>query len=147
MKRLIAAMAGLTLLVAAPVAATDDPQRGDVCSGLNEPSFICGYVIVTVRVDAEVDDVIGACPPLGAVRDVVQRDFLIAVPVGSEIDLRDCYATQPGVGQANLLYVGGWTDSAAHRPPSAPWLPFVVSFLCIALIALVIPWVEIRRSE
>ena len=112
----------LTIASAAPVAATHDPRHGEVCSGPGEPSFICGEVRVQMHVGVDIQPVLAACQPLGEVLEVSGLDYLIAVRVGSEIALRDCYALQPGVGHADLPGFGSVTPDGAMPPVrSNPW--------------------------
>jgi hypothetical protein len=129
--RLFVVVAAICFAVVGPVHA----QGGTSCSGPGEPSFTCGFVVVTVQVGSDVETVLAACQPVGTVSDVSGRDFLISVPVGHEIALRDCYGAVPGVSQANLLYAGGLTPDSAMRTSSGLGLAAVgVALLSVAIL-------------
>ena len=131
---LFAIVVAIGISAVAPVQAAD----GTGCSGPGEPSFTCGFVVVTVQVGNDVETVLAACQPVGTVSEVSGRDFLIAVPVGSEIALRDCYGAVTGVSQANLLYVGGLTPDSATRTPSGfGWAAIAAALPGIAILVVV----------
>ena len=136
----ILAVIGISAVGPAPAAG------GAACSAPGEPSFTCGFVVVTVQVGSEVETVLAARQPVGTVSEVSGRDFLIAVPVGSEIALRDCYGAVPGVSQANLLYAGGLTpDSAMRTSSSSEWAAVGVALLSVAI--LIVASLSVARSR
>lgn len=92
---------------AMPLAASHDPRHGDPCGAPGEQgSFLCGVVIIDLSVGASIDPVLAACPPSGSVTEVAGPSYFIAVPVGREVESRDCFVTQTGVESAGLSYFG-----------------------------------------
>ena len=81
MTRLRVAIMAIVVSVCLPVAFQTpevhaQPDRS--CSGPGEPSFTCGFVVVTVQVGSDVETVLAACQPVGTVSDASGRDFLIS---------------------------------------------------------------------
>ena len=118
--RLLAITAAAALLLAGRAAGADGLQPGNTCSGPGEPSFVCGYVFVTVEAGTKINTVVEACQPLGTAVEARPLKFMVSVPVGSEIALRDCYRAQPGVREAELG-LPGMVNSAVPQPRSTAW--------------------------
>jgi len=101
-----------------------------------------------MHVGVDIQPVLKACPPVGAVIEARDGDYRIAVQVGSEIALRDCYGAQPGVGHADLGYFGAVEPDSAMAP-SHPAARTVLGFflLITGVIAGATFAVRQRRSR
>ena len=77
------------------------------------------------------------CPPAGSVDEVAGQTYFIAVPVGNEVEFRDCYTTQVGVEAAGLSYFGQVTPTTATREPVGN-LSVAVGLIMTALALLIL---------
>jgi hypothetical protein len=142
--RWIAVLATASLFVAGRAAATGGLQPGDTCSVPGEPSFVCGFVFVTIEAGTEISAVVQACQPVGEAVEVRPNKFRVDVPVGSEIALRDCYRAQPGVSQAELG-LQGMVNSAMPEPGGAEWAAWLARGLIAT--ALLLACISVRRQS
>lgn len=128
-----------------PAGATHDPRHGDACESPGEDSsFLCGVVIVDIAAGTQVDIVLAACPPLGNVTEVAGQSYFVAVPVGEEVDFRDCYSTQEGVESAGLSYFGQVTPDTAIAVESAGKPAVALGIALNALALLTLTWCRRR---
>lgn len=133
-------IAGLLVLAfASPAFAVD---TGEVCVDQERytGAYVCGIVVVTLVPGVDIDALVDGCepapiridpPPDGASDPSGTLPWVVVVPNGSEIDLMNCYASQPNVAGAALAGVGELTpDTAMHRweTPVAP-VAFLLSVL------------------
>ena len=132
----------LSTMLAMPASATHDPAAElEPCTGLGyEGTFVCGLVIVNLLPNIDdIQPVLDACPPAPefvpepVISDTPftegQRIYALHVPVGAEIELRDCYLEQDGVADAVLGGLGELTPSTAAEPPGTPFGPLGWSLL------------------
>jgi hypothetical protein len=98
-------------------------RHGEPCTAPDEDTFLCGVVQVTLPSFYEIQDVLDDCESAGAVLEVIEpATYVLAVPVGHEVALRDCYAAQPRVSAADFIYVGSIGPSTALRAEPINWL-------------------------
>ena len=141
----------MTLAIAPAGADTQLPAS--LCSGdpeLPGVNFICGAVSVRVVADADAEAVIArSAPSATLVRLDATGTWLLRVPSGEEVAVRDALRHDPAVEYVSLTYIGvptgvdGLPDVAVtpHRlPPST-----IIGFLTLMTALLVAAVGELRR--
>lgn len=146
----------MLLLSAATVAASHEPTHFERCSDARAvpTTFVCGEVSVhLIPGETDITPVLNACQT--APLDVTRADradpatgalgFVAKVPTGSEVDLRNCYASQPTVYAAVLGGFGELTDTALPGPQLASIA--TRSGTTLLVLALLLTVTRLGRAE
>ncbi|HEX2766553.1 MAG TPA: hypothetical protein VHR55_07970 [Candidatus Limnocylindria bacterium] len=131
----------MTLLTTLGDAPAVEGQEALVeCTAPDGQLFVCGQLALYLEPSADVDVVLDACdpPPLSVTAsgsDAATGTLIyhLEVPMGSELDLRECYEAQIGTEAAELYGVGELTPNTAVPPPSS-WVAVGLLLLCGAAL-------------
>lgn len=108
----------LLVLVLPPMARADG--QADRCLHPDGWYFACGEIALYVEPAANVNAIVEACEPTPQDIDFLGSDaangtliYRLAVPVGSELQLVDCYNAQAGTDSAELIGFGQLSPDTA----------------------------------
>lgn len=104
---------GALLLVLGLPQTAGGQEPGGRCRHPDGWDFACGYVALYVEPAADAQSIVAACDPQPGEMTYVGSDaangtliYRLSVPVGSELQLAQCYETQPGTDSAELFGFG-----------------------------------------
>jgi hypothetical protein len=147
------AAGSLSVTLAIAPAGADTQLPASLCSGdpeLPGVNFICGAVSVRVVADADAEAVIARSAPSATfVRLDATGTWLLRVPSGEEVAVRDALRHDPAVEYVSLTYIGVPTGvdglpDVALTPYRLP-LSTIIGLVALIAALLVAAVGELRR--
>jgi hypothetical protein len=135
------AMLGVMLLIGAPnVVAADTAGPSQYCSGDPElgprgatTEFICGEIWVELAGSVKIATVVARSAPSATIvrRDGPRRMWLLRVPKGTEVAVRDALQADRSVAYVSLTYIGYIEPWFAHTGRESPDAKYPTAGICL----------------